>query len=130
MNSVKLLGRLGRDPETRNFDNGSVTNFSLATTKSYKGKDGERKEKTEWHNISFWGKQGEIIAKYFKKGDSILVEGEITYRDYEKDGVKRTITEIVGDRFHFLPKSSGTPQNAPAPVDISSAESDDDDLPF
>lgn len=128
MNSITLLGRIGRDPETRTFENGSVTSFSLATSESFKDKNGDRQEKTEWHNVSFWGKQGELIAKYFKKGDPILMNGKLTYREYEKEGVKRTISEVIGQGFEFVPKSSGTLQNASAQLDENSV--DEDDLPF
>lgn len=137
MNKTILMGRIGRDPETRTFDNTSLTTFSLATTEYFKGQDGERKEKTEWHNISIWGRLGESVAKYFKKGDPILVEGQITYREYEKDGRKNFITEIKCSSFEFVPKNSGTNgntsssgySNMSAPVDLGSS-SDDDDLPF
>ncbi|WGQ15611.1 single-stranded DNA-binding protein [Sphingobacterium faecium] len=127
MNSITLLGRIGRDPETRTFENGSVTSFSLATSEVFKDKNGDRQEKTEWHNISFWGKQGELIAKYFKKGDPILMNGRLTYREYKEEGVRRIISEIVGKSFEFLPKSSGVAQNASEVVDNSNNE---DDLPF
>lgn len=127
MNKSILIGRLGKDPETRNFENGSVTTFSLATSETYKDRSGNRQEKTEWHNISFWGKQGEIVAKYFKKGDSILVEGKIAYREYEKDGRRYFITEIQCSSFEFLPKSGANSGSNRSP-EIEAA--DDDDLPF
>jgi len=137
MNRVTLLGRIGREPETRTFDNSSVTSFSLATTETFKDRNGERKEKTEWHNVSFWGKLGDSVAKYFKKGDPILVEGKVTYREYEKDGRKSYITDIQCSSFEFLPKNSTTNSNSSssgyadmhAPVDLSGSQ-DDDDLPF
>lgn len=126
MNKSILIGRLGKDPETRNFENGSVTTFSLATSETYKDRSGNRQEKTEWHNISFWGKQGEIVAKYFKKGDSILVEGKIAYREYEKDG-RCFITEIQCSSFEFLAKSSVSNGAAEA---TENQPVDDDYLPF
>ncbi|MGJ1360008.1 single-stranded DNA-binding protein [Sphingobacterium siyangense] len=137
MNKLILVGRIGKDPETRTFDNGSVTTFSLATTETFKDRSGERREKTEWHNISFWGKLGESVAKFFKKGDPILVEGKITYREYEKDGKKSYVTDIQCSSFEFLPKNSGTNSNSsspgnadmPAPVDLGNTD-DDDGLPF
>lgn len=132
MNRVTILGRLGKDPETTSFDNGSVTSFSVASSETYKDKQGQRKEKTDWHNVSFWGKQGEVVAKYFKKGDSILLEGKLSYREYEKDGVKHSVTEILGKSFEFIPRSNGkssSNDSIPEPVDISGG-ADDDDLPF
>jgi len=132
MNKVTLLGRIGKDPETRTFENGSVTSFPMATSESYKDKEGNRKEKTEWHNISAWGKLGEIIAQYFKKGDPILIEGKITYREYEKDGNKRFITEIIANSFEFLPKSGGSEGKSDntSSVDLSNIDNGEDDLPF
>jgi single-strand DNA-binding protein len=127
MNKSILIGRLGKDPETRNFENGSVTTFSLATSETYKDRSGNRQEKTEWHNISFWGKQGEIVAKYFKKGDSILVEGKIAYREYEKDGRRCFITEIQCSSFEFLAKSSVSNVSG---LPTENEPGDDDDLPF
>lgn len=112
VNKVILIGNLGRDPETR-FTNsgGSVTNFSLATTESFTDKGGARQERTEWHNIVVWGKQGENCAQYLKKGSPVYVEGRITYREYEaKDGSgKRKATDIVAMRVQFLSQRGGAP---------------------
>jgi single-strand DNA-binding protein len=105
VNKVILIGNLGRDPETRFTNSGSsVTNFSIATTESFSDKSGARQERTEWHNIIVWGKQGENCAQYLKKGRSVYVEGRISYREYEaKDGSgKRKVTEIVANRVQFL----------------------------
>lgn len=129
MNRVTLMGRIGKDPETKTFDNGSVTSFSLATSETFKDKQGERQTKTEWHNVSFWGKQGEVVSKYFKKGDPILLEGKVSYREYEKDGQKKYITEIIGQSFEFISNSNNGTKGTPAPVDVTDT-SDDDDLPF
>jgi len=94
LNKVQLIGRLGKDPEIRNTNAGSVANFSMATSEKYE-KNGEKKETTYWHNIVAWNKTAEIIGKYVHKGDMLYVEGKITNRSYEKDGVTRYITEIV-----------------------------------
>jgi single-strand DNA-binding protein len=112
VNKVILIGNLGRDPETRFTNSGSsVTNFSIATTESFADKAGARQERTEWHNIVVWGKQGEACAQYLKKGSPVYVEGRITYREYEaKDGSgKRKATDIVAMRVQFLSSRGGAP---------------------
>ncbi|HYL57744.1 MAG TPA: single-stranded DNA-binding protein [Candidatus Acidoferrales bacterium] len=112
VNKVILIGNLGRDPETRFTNSGSsVTNFSLATKESFADKSGGRQERTDWHNIIVWGKQGENCAQYLKKGSPVYVEGRISYREYEaKDGSgKRKVTEIVAMRVQFLSGGRGAP---------------------
>lgn len=95
-NSVRLIGRVGNNPETKTFDNGTKVSLSLATTDFYYNDKNEKVENTQWHNIVAWGKTAELIQKYVEKGKEIAVEGKITYRTYEdKEGVKRSITEIV-----------------------------------
>jgi single-strand DNA-binding protein len=94
-NHVQLVGRLGADTELKNVENGNaLVNFSLATNDSYKDKDGVKQERTEWHRLTAWGKTAEIIHKYCKKGDEILVDGKLTHRSYDKDGETRYITEV------------------------------------
>ena len=96
-NRVELLGNVGRVPELRQTQNGTpVTDFSLATTKKWKTKEGEEKTETQWHKIVCWGRLAESVCKVVGKGDLVFVFGEISYREYEKDGDKRTITEIEG----------------------------------
>jgi single-strand DNA-binding protein len=112
MNTIHILGRLGKDPETRQVGETSVTNFSVATTERYKDRQGNRQEKTQWHTVSFWGKQGEIIAQYFNKGDQIQVTGTMEYRKWEKDGVNRVSAEIKGQSFNFI--GGGKSESAPA----------------
>lgn len=103
MNKAILYGNCGKDPEVKRFDGGKiVAKFSLATNKSYTNASGEKITETAWHNIVFWGKLAELAEKYVKKGNSIIVEGEINYRSYEnKDGVTIYITEINGNALHF-----------------------------
>ncbi|HEY9006914.1 single-stranded DNA-binding protein [Ohtaekwangia sp.] len=143
VNKVILVGRLGKDPEVRNLDNGAVVaNFSIATSESYKDRTtGEKKEITEWHNIVLWRGLAEIAQKYLRKGDMVFIEGKLRTRSWEKDGVTRYTTEIVGDNMTMLtPKTGGSGggeySSAPerstsesmrtsAPVDNST-----DDLPF
>lgn len=117
------MGRLGNDPETRQVNETSVTSFSLATTQKYKDK-----ETTQWHRITAWGKQGEVISKYVKKGQRLLLEGRVEYQEYEKDGVKRQSTNIVLESFHFIESSSNSEQPKTHPVDNTTT--DDDDIPF
>ncbi len=104
VNKVILVGRLGRDPETRYTGGGqAVANFSMATDESYKDKNGERQKRTEWHKIVVWGKQAEIAQQYLKKGSLIFVEGRIQSREWQdKEGQKRTSFEIVVSNFRML----------------------------
>lgn len=110
VNKVILLGHLGKDPEIRAMETGRrVANFTLATSETYKDKNGERVENTEWHNVVFWGPVTEIIEKYVKKGTQIYVEGKLRTRSYEtKEGVKKYTTEILGDTITLL---GGGPKN-------------------
>ncbi|RUA34374.1 MAG: single-stranded DNA-binding protein [Bacteroidetes bacterium] len=104
VNKVILIGNLGKDPEVRHLDNGaSVANFSIATTETYKDRNsGERVDQTEWHNIVLWRGLAEIAEKYLKKGDSVYIEGKLRTRSWEKDGVTRYTTEVVGDQMTML----------------------------
>src|ERR1700674_2439902 len=104
VNKVILVGRLGRDPETRFTGGGqAVANFSLATDETYKDKNGERQKRTEWHKITVWGKQAEIAQQYLKKGSLVYVEGRIQTREWQdKEGQKRTSFEIVANNFRML----------------------------
>ncbi len=104
VNKVILVGRLGRDPETRFTGGGqAVANFSVATDESYKDKNGERQKRTEWHKIVVWGKQAEIAQQYLKKGSLVFIEGRIQSREWQdKEGQKRTSFEIVCSNFRML----------------------------
>jgi single-strand DNA-binding protein len=104
VNKVILVGRLGRDPETRYTGGGqAVANFSVATDESYKDRNGERQKRTEWHKIVVWGKQAEIAQQYLKKGSLIFIEGRIQSREWQdKEGQKRTAFEIVANNFRML----------------------------
>lgn len=104
VNKVILIGNLGKDPETRSFPSGgSITNVTLATSESWKDKQtGEMKENTEWHNLVFNDKLGEVVAKYLRKGSKIYVEGSLRTRSWEKDGVKRYTTEIRVSEMQML----------------------------
>lgn len=104
VNKVILVGRLGRDPETRYTGGGSaVANFSVATDETFKDRNGERQKRTEWHKIVVWGKQAEIAQQYLKKGSLVFIEGRIQSREWQdKEGQKRTSFEIVASNFRML----------------------------
>jgi single-strand DNA-binding protein len=103
-NKVFLIGNLGRDPELRYTQAGRpVATFSLATTERWTSKDGEKQQRTEWHNIVLWGRQAEVANQYLKKGSSCLIEGRITNRSWEdKDNVKHYRTEIEGVNLQLM----------------------------
>ena len=104
VNKVILVGRLGRDPETRFTSAGqAVCNFSIATDESYKDRNGERQKRTEWHKIVVWGRQAEIAQQYLKKGSLVYLEGRIQSRQWDdKEGQKRTSYDIVANNFRML----------------------------
>jgi single-strand DNA-binding protein len=120
LNLAIIVGNLGRDPETRyNPEGAAVTTISVATTDSWKDKEsGEKKEKTEWHRVVFYGKLAEIAGEYLKKGSQILVRGKIQTRKWQdKEGKERYTTEIVGAEMKMLgvrPKSDGEERERPA----------------
>ncbi len=128
VNKVILVGNLGKDPEVRYLDNGvAVANFSLATTESYKNKQGERVSQTEWHNIVLWRGLAEVAEKYLKKGSSVYVEGKIKNRKWEdKDGNTRYNTEILGDNMTML---GAKPSSEDTSTKTNTQETNDD-LPF
>lgn len=145
VNKVILVGRLGKDPEVRHLENGAtVANFSLATSETYKDRQtGERREQTEWHNVVLWRGLAEVVEKYVKKGDMIYIEGKLRTRSWEKDGVTRYTTEVVGDNMTMLGGGSGNssqsqagdyssqqqPSQESEPVQNTASDATDD-LPF
>jgi single-strand DNA-binding protein len=105
VNKVTLIGRLGKDPVLKHFSNdNAIAEFSIATDESYKNKEGQKVEQTEWHNIKIpTKKQAEIAEKYLRKGGLVYIEGKIRTRSYDdKDGNKKYITEIICDNFRML----------------------------
>ncbi|MDN0082510.1 single-stranded DNA-binding protein [Crenobacter sp. SG2305] len=104
VNKVILVGNLGKDPEVRSLPNGEqVANFSIATSENWKGKDGQRQERTEWHNIVMYRRLAEIAGQYLKKGRTVYIEGRIQSRKYTgKDGVERIAYEIVADQMQMV----------------------------
>jgi single-strand DNA-binding protein len=111
VNKVTLLGHVGKDPEVKTLESGvKVANFSLATTeRGYKLQNGtEVPERTEWHNIVVWKGLAEVAEKYIKKGSRLYLEGKITTRSWDKDGIKHYRTEILVDNLQMLDKKPET----------------------
>ena len=104
LNKVMLIGNLGKDPELRFTPSGrAVAKFSLATSEQWTTPEGQRQDRTEWHNIVVWGKQAETCGQYLSKGRQVYIEGSIRSRQYDdKEGQKRWITEVVAQRVQFL----------------------------
>lgn len=144
LNKVILIGRLGREPELRYMANGeAVCNFSVATSESWKDKNGQRQESTEWHNVTMYRKLAEIAGKYLTKGSQVYLEGKIQSRKYQgKDGIERTAYEIIANEMKMLggrndsgqQSAQHTPpehsrRQAPA-TPAAPAEDINDDVPF
>ena len=139
VNKVILIGNLGKDPEIQNFDKGvKKAAFSLATSETYRNREGVEIEQTEWHNIILWRGLAEVAEKYLKKGSQVYIEGRIRSRSYEKDGQKRFITEIEGDTLNMLGSRSNAEQSSYNPSSNEQASAppppvmpkEEDDLPF
>jgi len=153
VNKVILVGRLGKDPETRYMTSGeAVTNATLATSENWKDKSGEKQEKTEWHNLVFYRRLAEVAGEYLKKGSQVYIEGKIQTRKWQdkESGKDRYTTDIVVNEMKMLGnKSSGggnfevvenqssaparsapAPRPAPAPAAKSNFDNFDDDIPF
>lgn len=130
LNKVILIGRLGRDPETRYMPNGeAVCNFSVATSESWKDSNGQKQERSEWHNVTMYRKLAEIAGQYLKQGSQVYIEGKIKSRKYtDKNGVERTAYDIIANEMKMLggdaQNTSTKPQPTQAQDDIS------DDVPF
>ena len=135
LNKVMLIGNLGQDPTVRTLDAGvKVASFTIATSETYKDKEGEKQTKTEWHNIVAWRGLAEVIERFLKKGSQVYIEGKLTHRKYEdKDGVEKYMTEIVCNEMKMLGgRREGTESNVEpgssnaAPGAVTPGE----DLPF
>lgn len=142
VNKVILVGNVGRDPEVKYLEQDvPVAKFTLATSESYRAKNGERVETTEWHNIVLWRGLAKVAEQYVKKGSKLYIEGKITHRQYEQDGVTKYFTEIVGNNMVMLDSKDKTNEMSTSNVsnqtnpstsnepDIEEPEGDDD-LPF
>jgi single-strand DNA-binding protein len=135
VNKVILIGRLGADPEIRYTPSGrAVTNFRIATSETWKDKDGQQQERTEWHSIVLWDKQAEISAEYLKKGSHVYIEGRLQTRTWEgQDGAQRRTTEVVAQRMQMLDKKGAVKDEHVVPEEPSMDSGPDlsgDDLPF
>ena len=147
LNKAIIIGNLTRDPELRSLPSGQkVCSFSLATSRTWKDKEGNKQEASEFHNIVVFGRQAETSAQYLKKGQNVLVEGRLQTRSWDgQDGVKKYRTEIVADRVQFGPKKEGgsnggsnTQVATPAShgkeelpqIDYPEEEINPDDIPF
>ena len=131
VNKVILVGNLGKDPEVKYLDSGvAVANFSLATSESYKNKEGDRVNQTEWHNIVLWRGLAEVAEKWLKKGSSVYIEGKIKTRKWEdKDGNTRYNTEILADNMTMLGSKKDSQENPINPPQETASDKADD-LPF
>ena len=131
LNKAIIIGNLTRDPEMKTLPSGvSVTNFSVATNRVYKDKDGNKQEQVEFHNIVVFGRQAETTAQYLKKGSSVLIEGRIQTRSWEADGVKKYRTEIVADRVQFGPRSGAGAPSASDSNDKSASSKDEKTIEY
>ncbi|MEO6421406.1 MAG: single-stranded DNA-binding protein [Candidatus Nitrotoga sp.] len=150
VNKVILVGRLGKDPETRYMPNGeAVTNATLATSENWKDKSGEKQEKTEWHNLTFYRRLAEIAGEFLKKGSMVYVEGKLATRKWQdKEGKDRYTTDIIVNEMQMLSSKSGngnfdigdkpaassstgaSATSKPAPVKSGNFDNFDDDIPF
>ncbi|MEQ8278593.1 MAG: single-stranded DNA-binding protein [Deltaproteobacteria bacterium] len=117
-NKVMLMGNLGADPEMRYTQGGTaVANFRIATTERWKDVDGAMQERTDWHRIVVWGKQGETCGEHLRRGRGVLVEGRLQNSEWEdKNGNKRWTTEVKADRVLFLAEGSKTSGEPHEPV--------------
>ncbi len=110
INKVMLFGNLTRDPELRALPSGmNVVNFSVATNRTYKDRDGKKQEQTDFHNVVVFGRQADTVNQYLKKGSSVYVEGRLQTRSWDdkSSGEKKYRTEVIADRVQFGPRSSG-----------------------
>lgn len=135
VNRVILIGNLGKDPETRHMQNGdAVTNITLATTDTWKDKNGEKQEKTEWHRITFYRKLAEIVAEYCKKGNPIYVEGRLETRKWtDKEGIERYSTDIIAHDMKMLgskPSVQGDPKQNKTQNSNTGFDDCENDIPF
>ncbi len=131
INKAIIYGNLTRDPELKSLPSGAqVCEFSIATNRVWKDKNGTRQDSTDYHNVVVFGKQADLIKQYVHKGSGLFVEGRIQTRSWDaQDGTKRYRTEIVADRIQFGPKSSGGGQSSGAQPAAETPKSNKDDVP-
>ena len=125
INKAIIVGNLGGDPEVKQTSNGgNLTTLNVATTTSWKDNNGNKQEKTEWHRVVMFNKLAEIAAQYLHKGSQVYIEGRISYRSYEQDGVTKYVTDIIAESMQMLGGKSGNAAPAPKP------SVKEDDIPF
>lgn len=132
LNKVLLIGNLGKDPEVRYTASGTaVTSFSLATSEKFKNKGGEWEERTEWHNVTLWGRLAEIAGEYLGKGKTVYIEGRLQTRKWQdKEGKDRYTTEIVGEKMQMLSKKDTERESDPDPGSFYQPPDSEDEIPF
>jgi single-strand DNA-binding protein len=120
LNKVYLIGNLTRDPELKALPSGTkVCSFGVATNRTFKDKDGQRQDQTEFHNVVVFGRTGELAAQYLKKGSQALIEGRIQTRSWEQNNEKKYRTEIIADTVQFGNRPTGAPAGKDAPTQAS-----------
>ena len=136
-NRVLLLGNLGKDPELKyTTSQTAVCTFNMATTDTWNDREGNRQEKTEWHRVVVWGKQGENVQKYLRKGSQVFVEGSLTTRSWDdkETGQKRYMTEVKALAVKFMDRRgdgpAANPSDGGAPFPGDDKQFADDDIPF
>jgi single-strand DNA-binding protein len=132
LNKVLLIGNLGKDPEVRYTASGTaVASFSLATSEKFKNKGGEWEERTEWHNITLWGRLAEIAGEYLSKGKTLYIEGRLQTRKWQdKDSKDRFTTEIVGEKMQMLSRKDGANREESGQYQEGPDLHEGDDIPF
>jgi single-strand DNA-binding protein len=133
VNKVILVGHVGKDPEVKYLEGGvAVAKFPLATSESYKNKEGQKVEQTEWHNVVLWRGLAEIAEKYVRKGKLLYIEGRIRTRQYGEESNKKYFTEIIAESMTMLggPRVDDNGKNSEASVGAISNDSPGNDLPF
>lgn len=115
LNKAMLFGNLTRDPELKALPSGmNVCNFSIATNRTYKDRDGKKQEQTDFHNVVVFGKTADSVNTYLKKGSSVYVEGRMQTRSWEQDGVKKYRTEVIAETVQFGPRNPSDANKSPS----------------
>jgi single-strand DNA-binding protein len=138
MNLIILLGNVGKDVEVRNAGNTKCATFSIATNETWKDKNGEKKQDTQWHNIVVWGALVDVVSKYVKKGDKLLVRGKVVNRSYQdKDGNTKYTSEVIASDIELQGEKSNRDEVVKDSIEVVETKSEDfieqissDDLPF
>jgi len=130
VNKVIIVGNLGSDPESKSAGDTPLTTASIATTETWKNKEGEVQERTEWHRIVAWRKAGEILANYGKKGDKIYVEGSLQTKSWGDEGDKKYSTEVVVRDLTFLGGAKRVSGGSSEPRPVPDSPANEDELPF